>query len=64
MLRICIPKFEYRRIGIAAKLLNLVIDEAKTREYKVIRLHTSELGRSIYEKVGFTDSDGYMALRL
>ncbi|MCL2154005.1 MAG: GNAT family N-acetyltransferase [Oscillospiraceae bacterium] len=57
-------KPEYRRVGIAAKLLNLVIDEAKAREYKVIRLHTSEFGRSIYEKVGFTDSDGYMALRI
>ena len=32
-------KPEYRRKGIAAELLNMVIDEAKSREYKVIRLH-------------------------
>jgi len=57
-------KPEYRRRGIAADLLNMVINEAKTRGYKVIRLHTSEFGRSIYEKAGFKISDGYMALRL
>ena len=57
-------KDEYRRNGIAAKLLNMVIDEAKRRGYKIARLHTSDYGRSIYEKAGFTDSEGYMALKL
>jgi len=57
-------KPEYRRKGIAAELLNMVIDEAKSRGYKVIRLHTSEYGKSIYERAGFTNTDGYMALRL
>ena len=57
-------KPEYRRNGIAAELLDMVIEEAKTREYKVVRLHTSEFGRSIYLKAGFTYSDGYMALRI
>ena len=57
-------KPEYRRKGIAAELLNMVIDEAKLRGYKVIRLHTSEFGKSIYERAGFVDTDGYMALRL
>lgn len=57
-------KPEYRRKGIATELLNMVIDEAKSCGYKVIRLHTSEYGKSIYKKAGFTDSDGYMALRL
>jgi GNAT superfamily N-acetyltransferase len=57
-------KPEHRRKGIAAELLNMVIEEAKSRGYRVIRLHTSEYGTSIYVKAGFTDSDGYMALRL
>ena len=57
-------KPEYRRKGIAADLLNMVIDEAKSRGYRVIRLHSSEYGKSIYKKAGFTDSDGYMVLRL
>lgn len=57
-------KPEYRRNGIATELLDMVIGEAKKRGYKVIRLHTSEYGKSIYIKSGFADSDGYMALRL
>ena len=57
-------KPEYRRNGIATELLGVVIDEAKSRGYKVIRLHTSEYGKSIYLKAGFIDSGGYMALRL
>jgi hypothetical protein len=42
----------------------MVIDEAIKRGYILIRLHTSEYGKSIYEKAGFTYSDGYMALRI
>ena len=57
-------KPEYRRRGIAAELLDMVIEEAKIRGYKVIRLHTSEYGKSIYLKAGFADTDGYMALRI
>ena len=57
-------KPEYRRKGIAAELLNMVIDEAKSRGYKVVRLHTSKYGKSIYEREGFADTDGYMALRI
>jgi GNAT superfamily N-acetyltransferase len=57
-------KPEYRRKGIAAELLDMVIDEAKSRGYKVIRLHTSEYGKSVYLRAEFADTDGYMALRL
>jgi GNAT superfamily N-acetyltransferase len=57
-------KPDYRNKGIAAELLNTVIGEAKSRGYKVIRLHASAQGKSIYEKAGFSDTDGYMALRL
>jgi len=57
-------KPEYRRRGIAAELLDMVIEEAKIRGYKIIRLHTSEYGKSIYLKAGFADTDGYMALRI
>jgi len=57
-------KAEYRRNGIATDLLSMVIDEAKKRGCRIIRLHTSELGKSIYIKAGFADSDGYMALKI
>ena len=56
-------KPEYRHKGIAADLLSMAIDEAKSRGYKVVRLHASEYGKSIYKKAGFNESDGYMALR-
>ena len=57
-------KPEYRCKGIATTLLGLVIGEARSRGYNVIRLHASEYGKSIYMRAGFVDSDGYMALRL
>jgi len=54
---------EYRKRGIGSRLLQLVINEAKTLKYKVIRLHASVDGKSIYSKAGFNDTDGYMALK-
>jgi ribosomal protein S18 acetylase RimI-like enzyme len=57
-------KPEYRRRGIATELLDMVITEAKERGYTVARLHTSEHGRSIYQKAGFKYSEDYMAMRL
>jgi len=55
---------EYRKQGIGSQLLQLVIDEAKILKYKVIRLHASDDGKSIYNKAGFNDTNGYMALKL
>jgi GNAT superfamily N-acetyltransferase len=57
-------KPEHRRKGIASELLRVLIGEAKKRECKTARLHASALGRPVYEKAGFADSDGYMALKL
>jgi GNAT superfamily N-acetyltransferase len=56
-------KREYRRQGISTHLLSLTLDEAKRRNYKVIRLHASADGKPIYTKAGFIDSDGYMSLK-
>jgi len=54
----------FRNRGIASELLQEVINEAKNNDCKVIRLHASEYGKSIYLKAGFTESSGYMALRI
>ena len=54
----------YRKRGIASRLLQFIIDEAKIQEYKVIRLHASSEGRPVYSKAGFNDSNGHMALFL
>ncbi|MCL1806442.1 MAG: GNAT family N-acetyltransferase [Oscillospiraceae bacterium] len=54
----------YRKQGIASRLFELLLDEARAREYSIVRLHASKDGRNIYAKAGFTDSDGYMTMRL
>jgi GNAT superfamily N-acetyltransferase len=56
-----LPK--YRRQGIASQLLKFVVEEAIKLEYKLIRLHASVDGKSIYSKMGFVDTDGFMAMR-
>ena len=57
-------KKEYRKQGISSHLLHLIIDEAKQRNYKVIRLHASVDGKPMYIKEGFTDSYGYMSFNV
>jgi len=54
----------YRRRGFASHLLRKLIDEARTLNYTSIRLHASSHGKGIYRKFGFTDSQGYMDMRL
>jgi len=55
---------EYRKQGIASHLLELVLDEAVRLAYKLVRLHASIDGKSIYSKAGFIDTDGFMAMKL
>lgn len=55
---------EYRRQGIASKLLEYIIDEIKRRDYRFIRLHASAQGKPLYEKIGFVDVSGFMVKRL
>lgn len=55
---------EYRRRGIATRLFEKVLQEARARECRIARLHASTEGRLLYVKYGFTDSEGYMALML
>jgi len=54
--------YRYRRI--ASLLFQKLILEAKALEYTRFRLHTSQLGKGLYERVGFTNADGYMAMKL
>lgn len=54
----------YRRQGIASHLLELLVAEARALHYVSIRLHASTHGKGIYEKAGFTDADGYMAMKI
>ena len=54
---------DFRGQGIASGLLNKLIAEAKSLNYPGVRLHASEMGRGLYERAGFSDTHGYMALQ-
>lgn len=52
---------EYRRQGIAARLLSLTVEEAKKTGCERVQLHTTDMGRPMYEKYGFEYSPSSMA---
>lgn len=55
---------QYRKQGIATKLLEYIMKEIKTRKYKIVRLHASAQGKKLYEKIGFIDAEGFMIKKL
>lgn len=57
-------KDEYRKKGIASRLLELVMEEAVQQGCQFARLHASAQGRRMYEKIGFVDAEGFMSKRL
>lgn len=44
---------EYRRRGLARQLMQAILDECAARKIKRVRLHASDAGRPLYEKLGF-----------
>ena len=52
----------YRRQGIARKMVNMLIDDASDRGATEISLDATESGRPLYESLGFIDSDECMVL--
>lgn len=55
---------DYRRQGIARKLVQMLIDEAKERGVTEISLDATESGRPFYEAFGFCASDECMVMNL
>ena len=53
---------EYRRKGIAAKTLDLLVQDAKSRGITAISLEATDMGRKLYEKYGFLDMKSEMEL--
>ena len=54
----------FRGRGIATIILKHLIEEARRRNYNVVRLHASPQGRPVYEKMGFIHANGFMTLHL
>ena len=57
-------KKEYRRQGIAGKMMNMLIDEAKEKGVTEISLDATDMGRALYKKFGFRESEECMVLNL
>ena len=53
---------EYRRRGIARKMVELLIDETWKRGATEISLDATALGKPLYKSLGFTDSTECMVL--
>ncbi|MGN1183181.1 MAG: GNAT family N-acetyltransferase [Faecalibacillus sp.] len=55
---------EYRRQGIAKKLLSQVIQEAKDHGCGVIQITASDMGMKLYQDFGFDKNDRFMQYQL
>lgn len=55
---------EYRRQGVATKLLEYTMEEIKSKGYKIVRLHASRQGQKLYKNLGFSNVDGIMAMEI
>jgi GNAT superfamily N-acetyltransferase len=53
-----IPK--YRKQGIATKLLQHIMEEAKFRKCAIVTLNASEMGKPLYIKYGFQFTENHM----
>ncbi|NLL75694.1 MAG: GNAT family N-acetyltransferase [Clostridiales bacterium] len=47
---------EYRKMGYATNTMNLLIEEAKKQDLSYIELSASDLGKSLYKKLGFQEN--------
>ena len=57
-------KKDFRRKGLAKKMLEFLIEEAKSRKVTEISLDATEKGRSLYESMGFSSNDSAMTMKL
>lgn len=56
---------EYRRKGLASKVIKRIIEEARQLGVSYIELSASEEGKPVYEKLGFSEiKSKYTAMRL
>ncbi|MBR2820416.1 MAG: GNAT family N-acetyltransferase, partial [Clostridiales bacterium] len=53
---------EYRRQGLARKMVEMLIEDAWNKGATEISLDATKLGRPLYESLGFKDSTECMVL--
>ncbi len=53
---------DYRRRGIASGILDLLIEDARSRQITFISLEATAMGHPLYEKYGFVPMDDEMIL--
>ncbi len=53
----------YRQQGVGEAIVRWLVDRAKERQISKIYLETSDIGRSLYEKIGFSDLPDMMILK-
>lgn len=52
----------YRRRELGTAILNALMEMAESKGYEIIMLNASEMGKTLYKKVGFVDSRNGMIL--
>lgn len=57
-------KKDFRRKGLAKKMLELLIEDAKSRKVTEISLDATEMGRPLYEAMGFCCNASAMTMKL
>lgn len=57
-------KEEYRRQGIAGQMMNILLEDARVRGVTYADLDATDMGKPLYETLGFSPSDEYMRLNL
>jgi len=55
---------EYRKKGIAAKVMSALLEEAKSLNVAHIDLLSTDAGKSLYEKMGFQQILNYTSMRI
>ena len=57
-------KAEYRRRGIASRMLEILLEDARSRKTTEVSLDATEAGRPLYRKFGFRPTEEGMVLSL
>lgn len=57
-------KADHRRMGISTKMVSMLIEEAREKGVTEISLDATEMGRPLYESLGFTASGSCMVKEL